>query len=280
MNSFKPVAAAVALFAALGAGNANADSYFWAVNQFTTIQKLDGDTGAVVEAFAVPFGSGGAASIAVVGNIGYYTLLGSAAVYKVDMTTHAALGTAFSIPTLSGYVNGITPDSAGHLWFAGGGADPMREFDTAGTLLSTHAFPTAANAYRDGSVVFGNFVVANRGDQQGPYDKYDLSGGNSALTVNQLSFIGAGNGSNGIAFNGVNFYTSDEQAHKVSKWDINGAFVSIASLDPGSRYENWTFASQDIVAGVPEPETYALMFGGLLAVGFAAKRKTKAALVA
>ena len=32
MNSFKPVAAAVALFAALGAGNANADSYFWAVN--------------------------------------------------------------------------------------------------------------------------------------------------------------------------------------------------------------------------------------------------------
>ena len=279
MKSFTPIAAAVALVSALAAGNANADSFFWAVNQFQTIQKLNGDTGAVVDSFAVPFGSGSAASIAVVGNIGYYTLLGNANVYKVDMTSHAALGTAFTT-IVGGYMNGITPDASGHLWFAGGGSDPIREYDTAGTLLSSHAFPSAAGSYRDGSVVFGSFVVANRGDQQGPYDKYDLPGGNGALTVNQLSFIGAGFGSNGIAFNGVNFYTSDEVAHKVSKWDINGTFVSIANLDPGSRYENWTFASQDIVAGIPEPETYALMFAGLVAVGYAAKRKNKAALTA
>ena len=277
MKSFTPVAAAVALISALAAGNANADSYFWAINQFQTIQKLNGDTGAVVDSFSVPVGFNSGASIAVVGNIGYYTLLGNAAVQRVDMTTHLSLGSTFSI--VPGGVNGITPDANGHLWFAGSGADPIREYDTAGNLLSTHAFPTAAGSYRDGSVVFGSFVVANRGDQQGPYDKYNLTGGNDPLTVNQLSFIGAGFGSNGIAFNGVNFYTSDEQAHKVSKWDINGAFVSIANLDPNSRYENWTFASQDIiVAGVPEPETYALMFGGLLAVGYAARRKSKAAL--
>lgn len=276
MRSFTPIAAAVAIVSALAAGNANADSFFWAINQFQTIQKLNGDTGAVVDSFAVPFGSGSAASIAVVGNIGYYTRLGDNNVYKVDMTSHAALGTAFTT-SVGSYMNGITPDAAGNLWFAGGGADPIREYDTAGTLLSTHAFPTSAFAYRDGSVVFGSFVVANRGDQRGPYDKYDLPGGNGALTVNQLSFISAGNGSNGIAFNGVNFYTSDEQAHKVSKWDINGNFVSIANLDPASRYENWTFASQDIVVGVPEPTTYALMFAGLAAVGYAAKRKGKSA---
>ena len=35
-----------------------------------------------------------------------------------------------------------------------------------------------------------------------------------------------------------------------------------------------------IVPGIPEPETYALMFGGLLAVGYAARRKNKAALPA
>ena len=278
MTKFTPIAAAVALVSALTAVPAHADSFFWAINQFTTIQKLNGDTGAVVDSFAVPFGSGSGASIAVVGNIGYYTLLGNTNVYGVNMTTHASLGSQFTIPTLSGLVNGITPDANGHLWFAGGGADPIREFSTAGALLSTHAFPTGASAYRDGSVVFGNFVVANRGDQIGPYDKYNLTGGNLALTVNQLNFIAAGNGSNGIAYNGTNFYTSDEQAHKVSKWTSAGAFVSIANLDAGSRYENWTFASQDIVVSdAPEPSTYAMMFAGLALVGFAAKRKNRTA---
>ena len=277
MRSFTPIAAAVALVSALAAGNANADSFFWAVNQFQTIQKLNGDTGAVVDSFAVPFGSGSAASIAVVGNIGYYTLLGDARIQRVDMTTHLSLGSTFSI--VPGGINGITPDANGHLWFAGSGADPIREYDTTGTLLSTHAFPSAAGSYRDGSVVFGGFVVANRGDQQGPYDKYTIPGGNGPLVLNQASFITtAGSGFNGVAFNGVNFYTSNEQVHTVSKWDTSGNFVSVANLDPGSRYENWTFASQDIVVvGVPEPTTYALMFAGLAAVGYAAKRKSKSA---
>ena len=276
MRKFTPIAAAGALVSALSAVPAQADSFFWAINQFRTIERLNGDTGAVVESFAVPFGFGSGASIAVVGNIGYYTLLSNGDVQKVDMTTHAYLGVAFN-NAVSGFQNGITPDANGHLWFAGGGSDPIREFNTAGTLLSSHAFPTPANSYRDGSVVFGNFVVANRGDQQGPYDKYNLPGGNGALTANPLNFIAAGNGSNGIAFNGTNFYTSDEQAHKVSKWDVNGVFVSIANLDPGSRYENWTFASQDINPPVPEPSTYALMFAGMALVGFAAKRKSKSA---
>ena len=277
MRKFTPIAAAVALVSALSAIPAQADSFFWAINQFQTIQKLNGDTGAVVDSFAVPFGSGSGASIAVVGNIGYYTLLSNGDVQKVDMTTHAYLGVAFNNP-VSGSQNGITPDANGHLWFAGGGSDPLREYSTAGALLSSHAFPTPANSYRDGSVVFGNFVVANRGDQQGPYDKYNLTGGNAALTVNQLSFITTvGNGHNGIAYNGTNFYTSDEQKHEVSKWTSAGVFVSKANLAGSSRYENWTFASQDIVQDVPEPSTYALMFAGLALMGFAAKRKSRAA---
>ena len=76
----------------------------------------------------------------------------------------------------------------------------------------------------------------------------------------------------------INFYTSDEQLHKVSKWDINGNFVSIANLDPNSRYENWTFASQDIIVDpnpVPEPTTIALF--GLALVGIMLTRKRKSA---
>ncbi len=263
-------------------GQAHAASFFWAINQFQTIQKLNGDTGAVVDSFAVPFGSGSAASIAVVGNTGYYTLLGNTTIYKMDMTSHLSLGVAFNIGATAGFTNGITTDSAGHLWFADGGTGALKEFNTAGTLLSTHTFPTAANAYRDGSVVFGNTIIANRGDQNGPYDKYTIPGGNGALTLTTSAFInpainGQGiNGSNGIAFNGVNFYTSDEQAHRVSKWDINGNFVSFAALDPNSRYENWTFASQDIIVNpVPEPATWGMMLVGFGIVGGAMRRRQR-----
>jgi len=121
-----------------------------------------------------------------------------------------------------------------------------------GRLVSTHAFPTPAGSYRDGSVVYQGFVVANRGDQEGPYDRYLLPAGNGALIYLDQPFIDTtanGNqtfGNNGIAFNGANFYVSNEQQHKVFKYDVLGNFISVANLAPDSRYENWTFASQDI----------------------------------
>lgn len=264
---------AIAAITAATTVSAQAAPLFWAINQFTTIQELNGDTGAVVDSFAVPFGSGSAASIAVIGNIGYYTLLGDTNIRTVDMTTHAYAGIAFATIAQSGYTNGITPDANGHLWFAGGNSDALTEYSVTGTLLSTHTFPTTASSFRDGSVVFGNFVVTNRGDQQGPYDKYNLTAGNTPLTYNTQPFINAGFGSNGISFNGVNFYTSDEQAHKVSKWDINGAFVSVANLDPNSRYENWTFAAQDIVVNTPEPASMALLGAGMFGLGALRRRR-------
>ena len=269
----KPLAAAAALLATFGAGSAQADSFFWAINQFVTIQRLNGDTGAVVDSFAVPFGSGSAASIAFVGNTGYYTLLGDTNIYKVDMTTHLYGGIAFNIGATAGFTNGITTDANGHLWFADGGAGALKEFTTAGAAVSTHAFPDAAFAYRDGSVVFNGQVVANRGDQTGPYDKYNIPAGNGALTYIAKPFITALGGNNGIAFNGTNFYISNEQTHIVSKYDVNGTFVSQANLPAGSRYENWTFASQDINPAIPEPETYALMLAGLAVLGAVARRR-------
>ena len=84
-NTFnlKKLSAAV-IFAMSAVGSANAGPLFWAVNQFQTIQELDGDTGAVVTNIPVPFGSGSAASIAVIGNTGFYTLLSNPEIQKID----------------------------------------------------------------------------------------------------------------------------------------------------------------------------------------------------
>ena len=271
-NTFnlKKLSAAV-IFAMSAVGSANAGPLFWAVNQFQTIQELDGDTGAVVTNIPVPFGSGSAASIAVIGNTGFYTLLSNPEIQKIDITTGAYLGPAFTIQAGAGFTNGITVDSNAHLWFAGGQGDSLLEYDTAGTLLSSHAFPDAASSYRDGSVVFGGFVVANRGDQQGPYDKYAIpAGANDPLTYIAQPFIVdpvQDSGNNGIAFNGVNFYISNEQLHQVCKYSTAGVFVACAALDLNSRYENWTFASQDIIVDpnpTPEPSVLALLGLGLV----------------
>jgi hypothetical protein len=147
-------------------------------------------------------------------------------------------------------------------------------FTTSGTLVHTYTFPDDAISFRDGSVVFGGFVVANRGDQIGPYDKYQIPAADGALTYLAKPFIVdpvQNSGNNGIGFNGVNYYVANEQQHVVRKYDINGGFLSSANLDPGSRYENWTFASQDIVveppSTVPEPGTLSLFVTGFLGLG-------------
>ena len=92
------------------AGNASAAALFWAVNQFTTAQKIDGDTGLVVDSFALA----NAASIAVVGNTGYYTQLFDANVYSVNMTTHVLNGVAFNTG-LANYMNSIKLFSIGYI---------------------------------------------------------------------------------------------------------------------------------------------------------------------
>jgi hypothetical protein len=58
--------------------------------------------------------------------------------------------------------------------------------------------------------------------------------------------------------------------------DIAG--ISITTTDAGGLfYDNIKWGSNQLpfVTSVPEPETYALMFAGLSAVGFAAKRRRK-----
>src|SRR5260370_35308224 len=109
----KKVSLALLLFSSF----AFADSFFWAINQFTNVQQLDGDTGAVVQNWTISGGpSGRYASIAVIGDTGHFTDLdnGTGAVYKVDMNTHGYGGVAVISGDTTG-INGNTLDRQRHL---------------------------------------------------------------------------------------------------------------------------------------------------------------------
>ena len=66
-------------------------------------------------------------------------------------------------------------------------------------------------------------------------------------------------------------------------WDLYGSFISFAPLDVNSRYENWTFASQDIVpvnGAVPEPATWAMMLLGFGGIGISMRIRKRGSRLA
>src|SRR6185503_7658754 len=156
--AFANSCAAVVLTTATVGNVQAASTKFWAIDNFTTIQQLNGLNGAVLQAFPVPFipPGGRAASIAVCSNVinnavnyvGYYTILDNPNVYKVNIITHAYLGIAFTTGVPNGSQNSITFADNGNLWLAhGGNPNRLREFTTAGVLVSAHDFPTLAFGY-------------------------------------------------------------------------------------------------------------------------------------
>ena len=73
--------------------------------------------------------------------------------------------------------------------------------------------------------VFGGYVVANRGDQEGPYDKYAIPGADGILTYISHPFITAFGGNNGIAFNGVvRIHINSSNVFLNQPWIVRSAF--------------------------------------------------------
>lgn len=111
------------------------------------------------------------------------------------------------------------------------------------------------------------------------YNVHSASGFNftDLVSGNILGSISVGDASNGtsryvnIFFNtqGISFLNISQGSQVVFGGDIVGSDVQLFGYTNG-----YPLASLDLIAAVPEPETYAILFLGLGLVGLVARRKS------
>lgn len=178
--------------------------------------------------------NGNGRGMVVVGNIMYTTDSGSGFggdnhIYKTDVTTGASLGSF--VTNIPGTVNLSTLAWDGKEFWSSqyiGGGNAYR-FGLDGLVTSTIALGSYDS--KDGMEWFNGKLIANRGDAEGPYDVYDLSG--NLLTA---SFINPFNSTlnTGIAFDGTYFFTVSN-FNSLDVWDGSGAYVKNIALDGGAH---------------------------------------------
>ena len=155
----------------------------------------------------------------------------------------------------------------------------------AASLLACAGLGQAASVHQ-GPVTavdpeFGTFA---KGSLTGPFDLYwtfSLTGGPWSLSSSVTSYV---NGNKDVDFTSV--YVTDGSAtynytqagfDPSEQWSL--APVNLLSNVTyevhtiGSATGRAAFVGELQITAVPEPETYALMFAGLVAVGFVARRR-------
>jgi hypothetical protein len=256
-----------------------------------TIESFDSTTGAVLQQFLAPnltARNDNGRGIAVVGTTLYYTTADSGNIYVTNTITHTDLGVLVNTG-----LNGISniSEDGGKLYVTEyqNNTNIIHLYSLTGTPLGTIALggPFGSTDGRDGFEVANNTLIANRGDAEGPYDKYDLSG-----NLLQAAFINpAANGINnptGIAFDGTNYFVSDIFNNRLGKYDASGNFVGFVNLGlPQPQNGNGRLLEDLAVlgntpgnggGGVPEPNTLALLGVGVLGLlGYRRRRQKHAA---
>ena len=167
------------------------------------ITAVDSVTGALIKQFNPNKGNG--RGIVVVGNVVYYTVANSNNVFKLDATTGADLGIAFSIAGTTG-LSAISFDGT-NFWVADySGTKNAYLVSPTGVLLKTISF-SLCSSFCDGLEFFNGKLISNRGDTLNPaiYDVYDLSGN----VITPAFITDTGGGGRGIAYDGTNFIVAN-----------------------------------------------------------------------
>jgi hypothetical protein len=239
-------AAAIGLF---GAGQAAAQANVLWTNSAgsNAITAVDKATGTLLKQFNPNKGNG--RGIVVVSNTVYYSVANSGTVFKLDATTGADLGTAFTVPGATG-LSTIAFDGT-NFWIGDySGTKNAYYVSPSGTLIKTIALANCVS-FCDGLEFFNGKLISNRGDSVACiYDVYDTNG-----VLLQAAYINDNTRTcRGIAFDGSQFYTSD--ATTIHVYDgTTGAFIRV--MTPGGTGQNYEDLSLDytIVIGGPAPST-------------------------
>ena len=283
------VAAGLALACMLAvAAPARADTILWASDgrgsPGPTLDEWDineaAGTGTLINSFAVPnpaAQSGGPGGITILGSTIYYGVANSGSVFLTNFSG-ADLGVAFNtgLPGISA----ITSDSE-FLYLAATGNSSLTEnvyqYTLGGALVNTLTLtPTAIGAPftggRAGLELVGGDFVANQGNDEGPYNRFNSAGNLLPPTI----FLQMTDdfGFSGVAFDGTFYYVADvEDAPSIFRaFDASGALLKEISLTgcPGPN-QLCAFGDLAVAEMVPEPATLGLLVPLLL--GFVILRR-------
>lgn len=221
--------------------------------------------------------------IAKVGNILYWTAASSGNVFKMDATTGAPLGIAFSVAGAN--LGSISYDGT-NFWVANAAFPIAYLMSPTGTQLKTFLLAHADNFYT-GLEYFNGMLIA--GDRDGRfafsnrYSVYDAQTG--ALITPE--FIRTDNAASlntrgtGIAYDGTNFYVADFDDRAITIW--NGTTGSYSSVVLASGHSDkhidlsFDFAQRPDTCGgpnqspctitAPEPDALGLFGVALIGIG-------------
>jgi hypothetical protein len=203
----------------------------------------------------------------------YYTTANSNSLFSYNLSTMTNNGPVFSVAG-AGALSTIAYDGT-DLYFSNySGTNQVYKYSLTGTLLQTLTFKNCTGDC-DGLEYFQKggvgYLIENRGDGQGPYDIYDLSG--NLVTA---AFINATDFTTGIAFDGTDFFTSNAEAGSLSEWDANGTFIKTFNVTGGSpAIEDLSADYSQVLPppSVPEPSTFILVGSSMLGLAGVVRRR-------
>lgn len=276
------LAAGLAVAALLASPVARADTILWASDgrgsPGPTLDEWDineaAGTGTLINSFAAPNPAaqrGGPGGIAILGSTIYYGVANSGSVFLTN-PGGADLGVAFNtgLPGISA----ITSDGK-FLYLAATGDSLLTEnvyqYTLAGSLVNTLTLtPTAGGPFtvgRTGLEIVGSDFVANQGNDEGPYNKFDSAGN---LTSTEFLQGTDDFGFSGVAFDGTFYYVADveDDPSIFRAFDAPGTLLKEIALTgcPGPD-QLCDFADLAVEHLVPEPATLGLVVPLLLGFG-------------
>jgi hypothetical protein len=209
------------------------------------IDAIDPNTGTLIK--NCPQNKGNGRGVVVVGNFAYYTTADTNSVYKMDFTTCADLGVAFSVAGASA-LSTIAYDGT-NFWIGDySGTNHAFLYSPTGTLLKTISLVNCTG-FCDGLEFFNGKLISNRGDNiNAPYDVYDLNG---VLLTPAFITPTLGAGVTGIAFDGTNFFVSYLSLGQVGVFNgTTGAHIRDMTV-PAAGYEDLSFDYSIVIGPGP-----------------------------